>query len=134
MTHSDSPVFVTEERVFTQAEFDRFGALSGDCNPIHVDPGFAAETPFGATVAHGMLLLSAIRGLVARTWPDAKLDTQDLMFPAPTYADEPVTLSLEPQARRAGEPWRVLARVTKADGRLGLDGVCYLRPAQAGQP
>lgn len=125
MTHVAS--VVTEARVFTQAEFDRFGALSGDCNPIHVDPGFAADTPFGATVAHGMLLFSAVRGLVARTWPDAELWTQELMFPAPTYADEPVTLCLEPQARQAGEPWRVLARVAKADGRLGLDGVCHLR-------
>ncbi len=47
-------------RVFRQADFDRFAALSGDDNPIHVDAGFAAKTHFGRTVCHGMLLYSAI--------------------------------------------------------------------------
>ena len=47
-------------RTFTQRDFDRFAALSGDDNPIHVDPAFAARTRFGRTVCHGMLLYSTI--------------------------------------------------------------------------
>jgi len=34
-------------------DFDRFARLTGDDNPIHCDPVFAATTHFGATVAHG---------------------------------------------------------------------------------
>ncbi len=45
-------------RVFSQTDFDRFAALSGDDNPIHVDAEFSARTRFGRTVAHGMLLYS----------------------------------------------------------------------------
>ena len=48
---------------FSQADFHRFARLSGDHNPIHVDPDYAAGTRFGATVSHGMLLFSAVRGL-----------------------------------------------------------------------
>ena len=126
MTHAVELHPVVEERMFTQAEFDRFGTLSGDRNPIHVDPAFAAETPFGATVAHGMLLFSALRAMAARTWPGAALQEQDLMFPAPTYADEPLELRLDPLAAEDERIWRVSTRVVKPDGRLGLDGECML--------
>lgn len=47
---------VTAKRVLTQRDFDRFAELSGDDNPIHDDPEFAAKTRVGATVSHGMLL------------------------------------------------------------------------------
>ncbi|MFV8834823.1 MaoC/PaaZ C-terminal domain-containing protein [Aquisalimonas sp.] len=117
---------VHEERVFTQVDFKRFGDISGDRNPIHVDPAFSAETAFGATVAHGMLLFSAVHGLVARSWPGARLLQQDLMFPAPTYADEPVIIALEPLWQEDGCCWRVATRVEKADGRRGLDGQCLV--------
>ena len=40
------------ERIFSQVDFDRFARLSGDNNPIHIDPAFSARTPFGQTVAH----------------------------------------------------------------------------------
>lgn len=118
---------VHEERVFTQADFEHFGDISGDRNPIHVDPAFSSETAFGATVAHGMLLFSAVRGLVARSWPGARLLEQDLMFPAPTYADEPVTIALDPLWQEGDDCWRVSTRVEKADGRRGLEGQCLLR-------
>jgi acyl dehydratase len=41
-----------------QARIDRFAEVSGDDGFIHVDPGRAAATPFGGTIAHGLLLLS----------------------------------------------------------------------------
>ena len=49
------PVLV---RTITQAKIDRYAAASGDHNPLHTDPGFAASTQFGGTVAHGMLVLA----------------------------------------------------------------------------
>lgn len=118
---------VREERVFRQSDFEHFGDLSGDRNPIHVDPAFSADTAFGDTVAHGMLLFSAVRGLLARRWPGARLLEQDLMFPAPTYADEPVTIILDPLWEEAGGCWRIATRVAKADGRSGLEGQCLLK-------
>ena len=45
--------------------FDRFARLSGDDNPIHVDPAFSARTRFGRTVAHGMLLYGRVWAMIA---------------------------------------------------------------------
>jgi acyl dehydratase len=73
----------------SQADFDLFARVSGDDNPIHVDPDFSARTRFGRTVSHGMLLYTRLWGLVRRHVPDARQLTQSLMFPAPTFAGEP---------------------------------------------
>lgn len=78
-----------EENVrFTQHQFDAFARLSGDDNPIHVDPDFAARTHFGATVAHGMMLFGVLSAAVTR-WLDAPwvVHSQELMFPAPTFSE-----------------------------------------------
>jgi 3-hydroxybutyryl-CoA dehydratase len=43
-----------------------FAAVSGDVNPLHVDPEFAKQSSFGGIVAHGTLLaayVSAVLGL-----------------------------------------------------------------------
>jgi 3-hydroxybutyryl-CoA dehydratase len=45
-------------KTLSQEKIDRYARASGDFNPIHVDPTFAAQTPFGGTIAHGMLLLA----------------------------------------------------------------------------
>lgn len=86
-------------RALSQRDFDRFAALSGDYNPIHVDPGFARSTHFGATVAHGMFLYGLMcaasgRRLLA-VQPAGWLPlTQTLMFPAPTYVGDTVSVEL----------------------------------------
>ena len=81
-------------KVFSQADFDSFATLSGDNNPIHTDPEFCAGTRFGRTVAHGLLLCSVLRGLTERLRPGTRLDKQSVMFPAPTYANEPVQFTV----------------------------------------
>jgi 3-hydroxybutyryl-CoA dehydratase len=48
------------QRTLSQEQLHAYADASGDHNPIHVDPEFAAGTPFGGTIAHGMLVLSLI--------------------------------------------------------------------------
>lgn len=47
-----------------QARIDRFADATGDHQYIHVDPVRAANSPFGTTVAHGLLTLSLIPSLL----------------------------------------------------------------------
>jgi len=44
----------------TQETINLYAEASGDFNPIHVDESFAAKTPFGGTIAHGMLNLAYV--------------------------------------------------------------------------
>ena len=80
---------------FTQRDFDEFVRLSGDDNPIHVDPSFSARTTFGRIVAHGMMLFGVLGAATAR-WLDTPLMTvgQELLFMAPTFAGEAVAVDL----------------------------------------
>jgi acyl dehydratase len=80
-------------RTLTQADFNAFAALSGDDNPIHVDPDFSARTRFGRTVAHGVLLYSILRGVAEKLIPNARQTRQLTKFAAPTYADEEMVFS-----------------------------------------
>jgi 3-hydroxybutyryl-CoA dehydratase len=84
---------ISEIHAPSQADFDRFARLSGDDNPIHVDPAFAARTRFGRTVSHGMLLYTVLWGLMRKHVPGARQAGQTLMFPAPAFADEPLVFS-----------------------------------------
>jgi acyl dehydratase len=49
---------VSEWHEVTQDEINAFADATGDHQWIHVDPERAAETPFGSTIAHGLLTLS----------------------------------------------------------------------------
>lgn len=112
------------ERRFSQDDFDRFARVSGDANPIHIDPGFAAGTRFGRTVAHGMLLVSVLRGLVARLLPGARVVEQAVMFPAPTFADEPMIFTANVTGRAAGSVTVELEARRAGDGVVTCRGQC----------
>lgn len=79
----------------SQAEFDAFAAVSGDDNPIHVDPAFSARTRFGRTVSHGMLIYTRVFGLLGELFPGHRHQAQALMFPHPAFAGEELVIALE---------------------------------------
>jgi acyl dehydratase len=63
-------VAVSEWCTVDQSLIDRFAAVTGDRYFIHTDPvRAAAETPYGGTIAHGMLVLSLLSDLGRRSLP-----------------------------------------------------------------
>lgn len=102
--------FVTEERVLTQADVDAFAALTGDRHPQHVDPAWATASPFGQTIAHGLLVLSAAAGLVPFD-PErvvALRRVADVVFKRPVVPGEAIRVEGEIEALR--EPSIVVCR------------------------
>ncbi len=51
-------------RTITEADLVSFAALTGDWHPQHADADWAARSPFGERIAHGMLVLSYAIGLL----------------------------------------------------------------------
>ncbi len=56
-------VGLTDWIEINQDQINKFADATGDFQYIHVDEDRAAETPFGATIAHGFLTLSLLSKL-----------------------------------------------------------------------
>jgi acyl dehydratase len=60
-----SEIGLSDWILIDQARIDAFADITDDHQFIHVDPGAAATTPFGGTVAHGFLSLSLLSRMAA---------------------------------------------------------------------
>jgi acyl dehydratase len=121
-------------QVFRQSDFDRFAALSGDDNPIHVDPEFAARSKFGRTVAHGMFLYSTVCALLSTRLPGPGTVQveQELMFPSPTFTGEEVEIRVEVTAVQPAKGLADLATsIIRPGGSVGLQGRTLVRLPRA---
>jgi 3-hydroxybutyryl-CoA dehydratase len=115
-------------RSFTQEDFDRFAELSGDDNPIHVDPAFAANTHFGGTVSHGMLLYSVLSAALKQHIPGAQQLSHEMMFPTGTHTGEEIVIRLEVLSVDRDQSEALLGVATvRPSGDLGLQGQTRIR-------
>ncbi len=57
--------FGSRGRTITETDLVSFSSLTGDWHPQHGNAAWAAESPFGERVAHGMLVISYAVGLLA---------------------------------------------------------------------
>ncbi|MCW8871061.1 MAG: MaoC/PaaZ C-terminal domain-containing protein, partial [Xanthomonadales bacterium] len=89
-------------RTIGEREIMLFAAASGDVNPLHLDPVYAATTPFGEPIAHGILSASLISAAVALQLPGpgAVYVSQSLRFLRPVKAGDQLTARLEVTAKR----------------------------------
>jgi len=80
-------------KTFTEEDVQRFIEITGDVNPLHVDEAFAAATPFGRCVLHGMLTASIFSTMVGMLLPGtgAIYRSQTIRFLLPVHIDETVT-------------------------------------------
>jgi acyl dehydratase len=128
MDYSVGQSFKTK-RTLTQSDFQRFADLSGDDNPIHVDPEFSARSKFGRTVAHGMFLYSCVAGVLSRhlPGPGSRQITQTMMFRNPTFAGEEISIEIEVvEVDPNTGAVRLTTRTLKANGEPGLQGETWV--------
>jgi acyl dehydratase len=55
-------------KVADQAMIDRWGSLSGDLNPLHVDPRYAETTRYGGTILHGHMTVAWLMECALAQW------------------------------------------------------------------
>ena len=56
-------------RTITREEVRTFADLTGDDNPLHVDPEYAQTTRFGKPIVHGVLLLAVFSKILGHDFP-----------------------------------------------------------------
>jgi 3-hydroxybutyryl-CoA dehydratase len=132
----DLSVGMTERLAKTIASSDvvGFAEVTGDRNPIHLSEHFAARTPFGTRIAHGLYTASLISALLGTRLPGpgAVYISQTLNFRAPVRIGDTVEVTvvvaeLVPQRQRAR-----LTCTCSVDGETVLDGEALVKvPSRA---
>jgi 3-hydroxybutyryl-CoA dehydratase len=115
-------------RDITQTRIDAYAEAAQDHNPIHIDPAYAATTPLGGTIAHGMLVLALIGELMHGAHGEQWLRTGRLKvrFVAPTPSGETVTALATPSKEADGLAEYVVQCQTSA-GQVVIEGRASVR-------
>ncbi|MEK7753662.1 MAG: MaoC family dehydratase [Acidobacteriota bacterium] len=123
-------------RTITAEDVDRFAQISGDLNPIHLDAEFAATTPFGRRVAHGLLTGAIVSATHTNlTGPGFVYLGQELNFRAPVHIGDTLTATVTVIEIKAAKRVLVLETVvTKQDGTRVLDGRSALKEMAFARP
>ncbi len=87
-------------RTVTEADVVNFAGLSGDYHPLHINDLFAQKSQFGRRIAHGMLTLTIMSGLmhtagIAGDKSMAFLSLRNWDFKAPIYLGDTMTVRIE---------------------------------------
>jgi 3-hydroxybutyryl-CoA dehydratase len=106
-----------------------FAAVTGDRNPIHLSEHFAAKTPFGTRIAHGLYTASLISAVLGTRLPGpgAVYISQTLNFRAPVKIGDTVEVQV---AVAELLPERSRARLTctcSVEAECVLDGVAWVK-------
>lgn len=123
-------------RLVTDREIQLFAAVSGDHNPVHLDPEFAASTQFGECIAHGMLTGAFISAAIAMELPGpgSIYLGQTLEFRAPVKLGDTLHVNLEVTAKHDRKPWVTIAcRVDNQDGKTVAKGEANVMAPTASQ-
>jgi phosphate butyryltransferase len=114
----------------TQRDIDLFAAATGDVNPAHVDPVFAATDMFHHIIIHGMWgagLISAVLG-TKLPGPGTIYMGQDLQFRHPVSLGDTITATLTVSDKQAENGDVTLQCVcTNQDGKTVITGAAQVR-------
>ena len=81
------------KKQMTKERIRKYAEVSEDFNPLHLDPAFAATTPYGRPIAHGMLFFGFLTDMMAAAfgpaWPQG--GRIRVRFRAPVFPGDTVT-------------------------------------------
>ncbi|MFQ5996427.1 MAG: MaoC family dehydratase [Dehalococcoidales bacterium] len=115
----------------TESDVLRFAEVTGDKNPIHIDPEYARQTRFGERIAHGMLTASLISAVLGSHFPGPGniYVSQSLAFKAPVKLGDVIEAEVE-IIEKIPERNRVRLRTVcrNQDGTVVIDGEAVVLP------
>ena len=127
----DLSVGMTERlsKTVDAADVVGFAAISGDRNPIHLSEHFAAKTPFGTRIAHGLYTASLISAVLGTRLPGpgAIYISQTLNFRAPVKIGDTVEVNVMVAELMAEKNRARLACSCSVDNEIVLDGEAWVK-------
>jgi len=116
---------VTDYDVYSMA------GITGDFNPAHINTLYAVETPFKERIAHGVLSVSLISGVLGTQLPGPGVIFigQVCDFKRPVYVGDTITATVE-VVRKDEARNRVWLRTycTNQRGEIVVDGEAKMMP------
>ena len=111
-------------RTVTGGDLEAFAAVTGDDNPVHLDEAFAATTPFGGRIAHGMLSAGYISAVIGTRLPGngAIYVSQALRFRRPVKIGDTVVARAEITAIDVSRARVTLKTVCSVAGKAVVEG------------
>ncbi|MCH7579880.1 MAG: MaoC family dehydratase [Chloroflexi bacterium] len=137
-----APAVAPVTKQLSQQQVNEYADASDDHNPIHVDEAFAAASPLGGTIAHGMLVLATISEMMAASLGEAWLtngklkvrfrapartaDTVTASAKALTASAKALTASATPQESADGAAYRYAVECRNQDGEVLISGTAQV--------
>jgi acyl dehydratase len=116
-------------RTITADDVELYAQITGDRNPLHFDPRYAAASTFGRLVVQGGLTNGLFNALVAMELPGpgSVFLHQEWDYPAPVFIGDTVTAEAEVVEARADKPiTRLRCVARRQDGIEVLRGECLV--------
>lgn len=116
-------------RTVAEGDLAAFAQVSGDDNPVHLDESFAAATPFGGRIAHGMLSAAYISAVIGTKLPGPGTVylSQSLRFRRPVRIGDSVTARATITALDDKRGDVTIATACEVAGKTVLDGEAVVR-------
>ena len=115
-----------------ERDIQLFAAVSGDLNPVHLDPEYAAGSRFGERIAHGMITGALVSAALAMRMPGpgTVFVSQSLRFRQPVTLGDDITVALEVTDKQARlGTVTVDCKVRNQHGKLVAGGSADVMPS-----
>ena|ERR1044071_4762058 len=114
---------------FTQRQVEEFSAITGDHNPIHLDPVYAATTSFKKPIMHGFLSGSVFSKVFGTIYPGEGTIylEQTMSFRRPMYVDVQYTATfIVTEVNHAKSQLVISCKIQDPDNKVCLEGQARL--------
>ena len=114
----------TEKVRYTQANVDTFAQISGDNNPIHINPEYASKSIFGRCIVHGFFAGAVFSKVFGTQWPGE--GTMSPVFVEQDYNAVFEVVELDEVKHRG----TIKCTLQDADGKVAIAGTAKLLNAE----
>ena len=123
----------TEKVRYTQANVDTFAQISGDNNPIHINPEYASKSIFGRCIVHGFFAGAVFSKVFGTQWPGEGTIYlyQEMKFMSPVFVEQDYDAVFEvvelDEIKHRGT---IKCTLQDADGKVAIAGTAKLLNAE----